>query len=353
MLHKKQEQSSGNNSHNHQAGRDIVIHGLSYTETKDLVKEEAQKVFKENSLVLAEDAYKLVLRRSEELLDNFLKKLEEKKPEALESMRDPGMQYSLFNAQKEYAKTGDKELADLLEDILVERANRPQRDLLQIVLDECVSIAPKLTPDQFDALTIVFLLRYTINHSVTNLSKLFSYLAKYVIPFSGGIRKEVSRYQHLEFVSCGTVGVSSISIEQVIRTNYMGLFSKGFTIEEFESRVGKDEKYKRYLMRSLHDFSKYQIKFNNKEVMEETGKSDGLTREEINKLIGFFEETTMPENEVKDYLIQKYPPIEGVFKSWEESSIKNMTLTSVGLAIGHANLTRKTKETFDLNIWIN
>ena len=69
MLDKNQEQNSGDNSKNLQAGRDIVIKGLSYTETKDLVKEEAQKVFKQNSLVLAEEAYKIVLDRSGELLE--------------------------------------------------------------------------------------------------------------------------------------------------------------------------------------------------------------------------------------------------------------------------------------------
>ena len=147
VLDTTQKQISGDNTQNLQAGRDIVIRGLSYTETKDLVKTEAQLVFKQNSLLLANEAYNLVLSRSEELLDSFLKKLEEKKPESIETMRDPGMQYSLFNAQKEYAKTGDRNLADLLEDILVERAQNPKRDLMQIVLDECISVAPKLTPD--------------------------------------------------------------------------------------------------------------------------------------------------------------------------------------------------------------
>ena len=176
MKDQNQEQKSGDNSKNLQAGRDIFVHGLTYTETKDLVKTEAQEVFKQNSLVLANEAYNLVLSRSEELLDSFLKKLETKKPEAIEAMRDPGMQYSLFNAQKEYSKTGDKDLADLLEDILVERAQNPKRDLMQIVLDECITVAPKLTPDQFDALSLIFILKYTMNHGVVNQLALIQYI---------------------------------------------------------------------------------------------------------------------------------------------------------------------------------
>ena len=154
-------------------------------------------------------------------------------------------------------------------------------------------------------------------------------------------------------MSCGTIGISEIKIEEVLRNNYMGLFAKGFTKEEFENRIGPDEKYKRYLMKCLHDPAKLQIKFNNKEDMERVGKQDGLTMDEINKINEFFLSTTMSGQEVKEFLVGKYPPISGLLKQWDESSIKNMTLTSVGIAIGHANLTRKIKQSFDLNIWIN
>ena len=349
---KDQEQKSGDNSNNLQAGRDIVIHGLTYTETKDLVKTEAQEVFKQNSLVLANEAYNLVLSRSEELLDSFLKKLETKKPEAIEAMRDPGMQYSLFNAQKEYSKTGDKDLADLLEDILVERAQNPNRDLMQIVLDECISVAPKLTADQFDALSLIFILRYTMNYGVVNQLGLIQYALQHLLPFQAGIREEQARYQHLEFSGCGTLGISSVKIEKAFRQNYMILFSKGFTLEEFEQRVGTDPKFKKYIAPCQQDNAKFQINVINQEEMKKVGKKDNLTDEETAKINGIFNSSSMNENEVKEHLIKLFPPFEKLIEEWNNSSIKNMTLTSVGIAIGQANITRKTKQTYDLKIWI-
>jgi hypothetical protein len=349
---KDQEQKSGDNSTNLQAGRDIVVHGLTYTETKDLVKTEAQEVFKQNSLVLANEAYNLVLSRSEELLDSFLKKLEAKKPEAIEAMRDPGMQYSLFNAQKEYSKTGDKDLADLLEDILVERAQNPKRDLMQIVLDECVSVAPKLTPDQFDALSLIFILRYSMNHGVVNQKALIQYAVLHLLPFQAGIREEQSRYQHLEFSGCGSLGISSVSIEHAFRQNYMILFSKGFTIEEYEQRVSDDEKFKKYIAPCQQDKTKFQINIINQEQVKVIGKTDNLTEDEVAKINGIYNTSTMNDQEVKEYLIKLFPPFEKLIEDWNKSSIKNMTLTSVGIAIGQANITRKTKQPYDLKIWI-
>lgn len=42
-----------------------------------------------------------------------------------------------------------------------------------------------------------------------------------------------------------------------------------------------------------------------------------------------------------------------IFETWESSAIKNFTLTSVGIAIGHANIKRLVGEFSDLSIWIN
>jgi hypothetical protein len=60
----------------------------------------------------------------------------------------------------------------------------------------------------------------------------------------------------------------------------------------------------------------------------------------------------MTDKEVKDFLSNIFPEITKIIDDWNKSSIKNMTLTSVGIAIGHANITRKIKQTFDLKIWI-
>lgn len=44
--------------------------------------------------------------------------------------------------------------------------------------------------------------------------------------------------------------------------------------------------------------------------------------------------------------------MENLFDIWKNSAMKNMTLTSVGIAIAQANFRRKTGLSLDLDIWI-
>ncbi len=45
--------------------------------------------------------------------------------------------------------------------------------------------------------------------------------------------------------------------------------------------------------------------------------------------------------------------MEHLVHTWTNSKLKSLTLTSVGIAIGHANLRRVTGDHFDLRIWIH
>ncbi|KAA6340629.1 hypothetical protein EZS27_011518 [termite gut metagenome] len=146
------KQEGGENSTNLQGGTIIVNNGITYQDAKNI----ALDVFKSNYLELSEKAANTAKTRAEELIDDYIFKLQERTPEAINSMENPGMQYAVFTAQKEYAKTGDKELSDMLVDILVDRATQQERNLKQIVLDESLSIVPKLTSNQLDTLTIIF-----------------------------------------------------------------------------------------------------------------------------------------------------------------------------------------------------
>lgn len=352
-MFEKQNQSSGDNSQNLQAGGDIILHGLSYTETKILVKEEAQKVFKDNSLALAEEAYKIIISRSEELLDNFLKKLEERTPEAINSMQDPSMQYSLFNAQKEYAKTGDKDLASLLEDILVERAQLPKRDLLQIVLDECISIAPKLTTDQFDTLSLIFILKYTTYNAMFNFTDLISYIESHLMPFADGLVNNNSRFQHLEFAGCGSLSTTTQSIEEIFLQKYLGLFSNGFTREEFEKYAGTGEHLKTFMVPCLHNPSKFQVLSASEVVLKHLMKANNVSEIESANIISLCKRNLMSKDEVRGFLIELFPPFKQFIDQWNESPIKSMTLTSVGIAIAHTNINQNARLAYDLKTWIN
>ena len=61
----------------------------------------------------------------------------------------------------------------------------------------------------------------------------------------------------------------------------------------------------------------------------------------------------MPITEVKTKVISIRPYMIDIFTWWDNSSAGNFTLTSVGIAIGHANMTQQTGKFANLSTWIN
>ncbi|WP_050749465.1 LPO_1073/Vpar_1526 family protein [Thermoanaerobacter italicus] len=170
----KQVQKSGNNSTNIQANEVKIINGVTYTEARQI----AQEVFEANFYRLSEQAMQLAKARANELMDYFLSELQKRAPHALPSVLDPDMQFVLYTSLREYARAGDKDLGQLLVDILVDRAKNNERTLMQIVLNESLSVVPKLTIEQFDALSLIFLIKYTKYLDMRNIQILSAYISE-------------------------------------------------------------------------------------------------------------------------------------------------------------------------------
>ena len=66
-----------------------------------------------------------------------------------------------------------------------------------------------------------------------------------------------------------------------------------------------------------------------------------------------FDLNQMSESEIRDKVVEISPFMQNVFEVWSGSSFQGLTLTSVGIAIGHANIKRYAGEFSDLSIWIN
>lgn len=113
-----------------QAGNDVVVNqGLTYTEARSA----ALDVFRANFYELAGIARDIASQRASELTEQFLTKLQLDNPDALKRASSPDFQAALFTAQKEYAISGDEDLASVLVDLLVARSEQQQRNMLQIV----------------------------------------------------------------------------------------------------------------------------------------------------------------------------------------------------------------------------
>lgn len=344
-----QEQKSGDNSTNIQANEIIVHQGLSYSDVKNV----ALDVFRANFYDLVGKAHEIAGARAVEITEDFLKKLQSENPSGFSKAEDPAFQRALFTVQQEYASTGDKDLGALLVDLLVDRSKHEQRDLLQIVLNESLSTAPKLTESQLASLAVIFLFKYTQNFAVGDHQKLGQYFDRHVLPFADKLGTTESCYQHLEYSGCGSIGLGSVMLVQLIKTNYLGLFVKGFDAEEVTNRgisVGLDP---RFFVSCLNDPSKYQVRARCKEDLEKYLKANSIEQDDGAKITSLLDHGLMNDEEVIQKCITIRPYMEQVFSVWASSSMANFTLTSVGIAIAHANIKRLVGEFANLSIWIN
>jgi len=345
----KQSQEGGDNSTNIQANEVTVVQGLDYSQ----VREVALDVFRSNFYELSGKARDIASERAEKITEEFLEKLQRENPEGFKKAEDPDFQYALFTVQKEYARTGGEELGDLLVDLLVDRSKQEQRNILQIVLNESLTVAPKLTEDQLAALAVTFLFKYTQNQGIGNHEMLGKNFDSHVQPFVSKLSKNQACFQHLEFSGCGSISMGTNSLQSILGTTYQGLFLKGFDKDEIQKREISIGMNPLFFIPCLNDLQKIQVRANSAEALTKAMESQNISEEDKPKIIALFNLNKMNENEIKEKCIQIRPYMETIFDIWSESSLANFTLTSVGIAIGHANIKRLSGEFSNLSIWIN
>jgi hypothetical protein len=344
-----QSQKGGQNSTNIQAEEITINQGLSLSD----VRQVALDVYKANFYELAGEAKEIASSRAEEITEKFLSKLQVENSTGFDEAKDPDFQHALFTVQKEYARTGDEDLGDLLVDLLVDRSKQCDRNLTQIVLNECLAIAPKLTNDQLSAIAIIFLFKYTQTPSIGNHDLLAKYLDTHCQPFAVSLTKSQSCYRHLEYSGCASISSGRRSLENALSINYRGLFLKGFDkseLDEKELSVGFDE---RFFVQCINDSTKIQVRALSKSSLVTFMDQSKVSPDDKEKIVALFNLNKMTDEEIRAKCIELRPYMSDLFETRSNSLMQNISLTSVGIAIGHANIKRLVGEFSNLKIWLD
>lgn len=344
-----QKQSGGKGSLNIQAENLAINTGLTYKDVVDI----STDIFRKNFYELSETAQTVAIQRATELVEGFVNALEKRNPNGIRVAQDPDFQCALFEAQKDYARVGDSDLASILIDILVDRTKEEARSFQSIVLNASLAVAPKLTSDQITALSLIFAFRYTQHLMIRNLPLFFEIFKSQIVPFSVDLPKRDSSYLHLEFIGCcKNSHLSSITFEKMILSTYAGLFSLGFDKDSLQKIIDYSQLPDSFITLCIHDPKKIQLNVMNKTVFNSMVEKLNLKESDVKALYKLHEKSLMNEKQVREYILSQEPALLSFINSWNESSIKEIELTSVGIAIGHANYRRVTGETADLSIWI-
>ena len=98
---------------------------------------------------------------------------------------------------------------------------------------------------------------------------------------------------------------------------------------------------------------KYFIKFKNKSELEEYFKKKNIDDETTKKLVSIYESHIKNNDEIKKKIAEETEIGKELLDMWEKSSIKHLSLTSVGIAIAASYFEQTTGEKIDISIWIN
>lgn len=349
MMFERMKQEGGDNSTNIQIAGNATI-GVSYEAARQI----ALDVFKANFYEFSEVATKKALERAEEITEEFVNKFYEEIPHLTLKLEEPSVQSSMYNAQKEYAKTGDKDLEERLLDVLIERIASDERSLRQIVLDEALLILPKLTNDQVDILTLILSAAYSHHGDVLSIPAFIYFIDNKISKFYPANINNRSFYTHLQFTGCCIShprGKTYKPLEEIFRENYKGLFSKGFSEADFKIEVDDDiSKYDSLLMMCLRNPTSLQFDVLTDYALDEKIKLLNLS--DITKLKAFWEKSIMTPEEVKKYIITINSNMERLFADWMNTGLNTITLTSVGYAIALINLNKQMENKLRLDEFI-
>jgi len=286
----RQDQRAGDNALNIQAGGNVVINSLTVADVIAIT----EQTFRANLLDMKGVAQAVFNERSEQILADAVERLSKENPNSIQHAAEPDFQMALLDAAKAYGRTGDEDLEKLLVDILVDRVEKPSRSLVQIVLGEALTVAPRLNAAHIDALTISWLIRYVGFPGVITIADAMKIFSTYFLPCLSAWPISGPSYQHLQYLGCGAVSVLQAGFESTLPTKFP-------------------------MMYKVHSGAPQVATQNIRTALESSGS----------------------------------PLLHSFAQQWDDSDSKSFLPTSLGIALGHANLRRKTGENLDLSIWIH
>ncbi|MCD2465079.1 hypothetical protein MBT42_16085 [Streptomyces sp. MBT42] len=342
----RQRQSGGDGSTNIQA--QVAQFGIGYDDAKQI----ALDVFKENFSKLSQGAYETARVRAEEFTENYLTELQERGGEAAANIQDPGIQSDILEAQSGYAKTGDRELGQILVDLLVDRTSTKERTITNLALSASISTAQKLTASHFSALTAIFVLRQLRIGGATSPPMLYARLSDYLSPLASDMQALTwTDVQYLAGLGCLTISMGAIDPAETLQKTYPGLFTMGFNLEQHPQVA--DLQATGIIRRCIRDNEKFQFDAADNESLREKLREVGQ-EDRLEQLQAVANSAPMSSSDILDEFTQRHPKIKMLLTAYEARQLANCTNTAIGTTIGHAYLRQVTAGMFDtdLEVWM-
>jgi len=294
-------------------------------------------------------AREIVEARVADFKEEMLKKLAANEAR-IDAFSDPAFVNTVHTAERTYAFSDDATVQSVLLDLIGNRSKETVRSRKSLTFDQAVEVSGNLTKADFSALALCFLFRYTGNNGIGEPDAFALLLRNNIDPFIDDISTEQSAYSYLEAQRCATISVGSATFEAVIKGNYGGVISKGIPVETLREVMPNWESRRDLILPCFHAPELLQLAALNRQVWD--SKATGIEKETSDRLWSTFEGTFMGREEIVSAYEGKVPHLRRFAELWEDSPLKHLQLTTIGMCIGFMNAKRLAGLDADIGVWI-
>ncbi|KEP68887.1 hypothetical protein DL1_08330 [Thioclava dalianensis] len=273
-----------------------------------------------------------------------------------EAFREPDFLAATLDAQKAFARSGDEGLREVLTDLVAQRSKVAERSRLSLTLNDAIAKVGSIPDSDLNTLSMMFIFQNIQINTLTNIQELADYYSRLCLPLLDNISTSQSAINYLAAHGCvippSGLGIYSDALE-IFSSRYGDIITKG--VSEADLR-DKFTDYDLLLLRGLIVESPYG---NGRKAFAVRGPQ----LEKILPQFGIYGEYSERYKEVTRHsqpsgdefqgvMNAHFPRIAEVMAKYNEPIIRNSRLTSIGIALAHANLAKGPLQNVDLSIWI-
>jgi len=333
-----------------QIGQVNIRQGLSYSEAKDLI----ESVVDQKLIAFKDEAKTLYQARVNEFSSALIARIKNLPESEMLKLREPDTQLILAEAAKISGRKQTPELRNLLANLVIKRIQNDttgKEELKNIVFNEAITTINRLTIDQLKIITLCYLLRYTTYTGINDWATFNNYLNSHIKPFSS-FKNTNAEFQHIEYAGCGSIGIGTWDAIKTFRLQHSFLFMKPISKESIEA-LNIPENIKAETLAIDPKGGVYVIRFRNKIDLEKYLTEKSSDQEANKRFLSFYESNIKNNNEVKEKISKETDIGKDIIDLLEKTSLKHLSLTSVGIAIAITYFEQTVGQKIDVDIWIN
>lgn len=350
----KQGQSVSENSTAIQASGDVNYHaGISSAQMVEII-ESVQKLVQ----VYTEQSKEIMEQRLASFRDGLVVEFSENGKGKTEAFSDPDFQGALLDAQKAVARSGDESLGNVLIDLVSQKSQCGARDRLSLTLNDAISKAGSLTNEDFDLLAFVFVFKNMQLANIADVKALAERLEIFFGPLAATTAEGELAISYLESHGClrttvGGFGTFKSGFEILVQ-RYPGALTKGVTRKQLENIFEAESPLwdSNLVQKSPFGDDLLLLFPGEAKMIDSAYEKSGRSERPGEKYADLVRNHPMEAEEFFGAAMFYFDGTQQVVEKYDSSGARDAVLTSVGLALAHARLSKFEEFDVPLSIWV-